>query len=117
MVAEVTAQLAASLARLDPDDLPDEVVAKARDCLLDSLGCMLGGTRVAEVDRMVALVLEWGQTPEAAVPGLAGRYPMPLAAYAAAQFANALDYDDTVTGVGHPGAAIVATALAVGQAH
>jgi 2-methylcitrate dehydratase PrpD len=109
-------QLAAHLAALDPARLPDDVIAAARACLLDSLGCMLGGTRVEEVTRAVRLVLGWGQVPEAAVPGLAGRYPAALAAYAAAQLANALDYDDTVLGVGHPGAAVVGTALAVGQA-
>ena len=112
----VTMRLAAHLAALDPAYFPDDVAAAARACLLDSLGCMLGGTRVAEVTTAVRLVLGWGQTTEAGVPGLTGRYPAPLAAYAAAQFANALDYDDTVLGVGHPGAAVVATALAVGQA-
>ena len=112
----VTMRLAAQLAELNPAHLPDDVVSAARACLLDSLGCMLGGTRVPEVTLAVRLVLGWGRASEAAVPGLGGRYPAPLAAYAAAQLANALDYDDTVLGVGHPGAAVVATALAVGQA-
>ncbi len=112
----VTMRLAAHLAALDPSHFPDDVVATARVCLLDSLGCMLGGTRVAEVTLAVRLVLGWGETPEAVVPGLTGRYPAPLAAYAAAQLANALDYDDTVLGVGHPGAAVIGTALAIGQA-
>jgi 2-methylcitrate dehydratase PrpD len=108
---DVTVRLAAHLAALDPAEFADDVIAAARACLLDSLG----GTRVREVALAVRLVLGWGQNPEAMVPGLSGRYPAPLAAYAAAQFANALDYDDTVLGVGHPGAAIIATALAVGQ--
>lgn len=84
-VESVTFRLAAHLAALEPAHFPDDVVTAARACLLDSLGCMLGGTRVPEVALAVRLVLGWGQTPEAVVPGLSGRYPAPLAAYAAAQ--------------------------------
>ncbi len=115
MERTVTAQLAAGIATLGTTKLPAAVISKARDCLLDSLGCMIGGSRVPEVRGAVDLVLDWGQKTEAAVPGLEGRYPVALAAYAAAQFANALDFDDTVIGVGHPGAPIFGTALMLGQ--
>lgn len=116
MEQTVTAELAANVAALATLSLPVDVSAKARDCLLDSVGCMLGGTAVAEVRRVVDLVLRWGQGGETRVPGFTGGYPTPFASYAAAQFANALDYDDTVLGVGHPGAVVAATALGLGQA-
>jgi len=116
MQHSVTERLATHVATLDALSLPVAVVARAQDCLLDSIGCMLGGSGIAEVRDTVEFVLRLGDASEAAVPGLAGFYPTPLAAHAGAQFANALDYDDTVLGVGHPGAGIVATALAIGQA-
>lgn len=112
----VAVQLAANVAALDVLSLPVDVSTKARDCLLDSVSCMLGGTVVTEVRRAVDLVLRWGQGGKTRVPGFPGGYSTPFAAYAAAQFANALDYDDTVLGVGHPGAAVIATALTLGQA-
>ena len=115
MEPSVTARLAESIASLDAERFPPEVVSKVRDCLLDSLGCMLGASRIGEARIAVDLVLGWGQQGDAAVPGLSGRYPAALAAYAAAQLANTLDYDDEFFGLGHPGATVIATALAVGQ--
>jgi 2-methylcitrate dehydratase PrpD len=113
----VTERLAAHVASIDATSLPADVIERAQVCLLDSLGCMLGGSLVPEVRDTVEFVLRLGDAPEVAIPGLDGLYPTPLAAHAATQFGNALDYDDTVLGVGHPGAGIIATALAVGQAN
>jgi 2-methylcitrate dehydratase PrpD len=112
----VTKQLATFVSRMPNMNLPSHVIAKAVACLVDSVGCMLGGTLVPEVRRVVSVGLEGlGVDGPVAVPGLSGRFGVTAAAYAAAQYANALDYDDTVPGVGHPGAVVNTAALMVGQ--
>ena len=115
MHVSATEWLAESLSDLGYDALPLPVVERARECVLDSIGCMLAGSRIAEIRTPVDLVLHLAQSTGAAVPGLSGRYPAPFAAYAAAQFANGIDADDTVLGVGHPGAAVIGAALALAQ--
>lgn len=112
---KVTSDIAEHISGTTYSDLPSVVVDKARVCLLDSIGCMIGGSRIPEARRSVDIITALGQLDEAHVPGLEGTFPAPFAAYADAQFANALDYDDTVLGVGHPGAAVLATALSIGE--
>lgn len=76
----------------------------------------------------IACVCEGADTPQAKYPNWirdcrtsgvyatavgGARLPAGLAAYCNGQAANAIDYDDTL--VGHPGAAIIAAALAAGE--
>lgn len=112
---QVTAALAEHLTSIRTRALPAMAEDRGVGCLIDALACMIGGTAVPEVRAVAALPLSWGGAAEARVPGFAGRYPAPHAAYAMATLGNALDFDDTILGVGHPGASIVAASLAVGQ--
>ncbi|MCC7274223.1 MAG: MmgE/PrpD family protein [Alphaproteobacteria bacterium] len=99
-------------------DLPADVVAYARLCILDSLACMIGGMRL-EPSRVLLDVL--GGTAAGApvsVPGTAARIGLLGAAYLGAQAANALDFDDSFRSgaPSHPGATVVPPGLALAEA-
>jgi 2-methylcitrate dehydratase PrpD len=107
--------LAEILAAAQYDDFPEPIVSKAKEAILDALGCMIGGSTLQPGQVVLQMVTAMGGAPEATVVSLKQRVPTPWAAYANSYLANLLDYDDTYGGVGHPGGPIVAAALAVGD--
>src|SRR5690606_24537381 len=99
--------------------LPQSTIAAGRVAVLDCIGCMFGGrsTNVAEQALRVIEVL--GGHEAATIVGHGRRTSVELAAFINAVQANALDYDDAFEhdgkGMGHPGATIVPTALAMAE--
>lgn len=96
------------------DDLPQPVRALAARCLLDHLGCAVGGMQT-ELGQFVAeMVISDGGKAQATVLAANGvQVPAPAAALANGTAANALDYDDTL--LGHPGATVCSATLAVSE--
>ena len=90
--------------------LPKDVVAKVKRCILDSIGCQLGGYTSEPGRRMADLMSELGGRQDATVLGSGRRIAMPSAALANTYMANILDYDDTFRG--HPGCTVIPPALA-----
>jgi len=88
-------------------------IATCRD-ILDTLGCMLGGTGAPGIDTLVALARRWGGRGEASVICAGARVPAHHAALANGAMGHALDFDDThdLAGTIHPGAPVLAAALA-----
>jgi 2-methylcitrate dehydratase PrpD len=56
-----------------------------------------------------------GGSEEATIVGGGAKVPTIQAAFVNGTTANALDYDDTLLGIGHPGASIIPAALAIGE--
>lgn len=110
---EAGAVLADFISRLRFDDLPAEVVAKAGDHALDTLGVMLAGGDAAETRIATAMLREAGEA--GAVP-LAGQGGAGLAPRAAALVngiaAHALELDDS-GGCDHSGAVVWPALLSV----
>jgi 2-methylcitrate dehydratase len=115
------AVLAARLARyaigLPAGDLPDEVVARVRQRIVDSLACALGAYGAAPVAAAVALA---GSVPVPAstVLGTSLRTSPDLAAFANGVMVRFLDYNDGYMArePGHPSDSIPAC-LALAEAH
>jgi 2-methylcitrate dehydratase PrpD len=113
-----TDRLAAWAAALRYEDLPADVVAMTEDCVLDAIGCAIAGldengTRAAQ--EMAAVTYAGG---DASVWFRSQRLNALGAAYANAAAVSALDIDDGHRlAMGHPGAAVVPSALAVGEEH
>jgi 2-methylcitrate dehydratase PrpD len=106
-----TAELTDRVRRVAADREPDASRYAAR-CVLDHLGCAMAGQRLTYVRPHFAAMAPLGTTPEAScADGV--RRPAFVAAYLNAESANALDYDDTLHG--HPGAPIIAAALAAAE--
>ncbi|WP_454689211.1 MmgE/PrpD family protein [Achromobacter aloeverae] len=96
--------------------IPAEVMARARNAVIDTFGVALAG-RDEPVSAIAARwAREMGAAPQAGLWGHGLRTAVPEAAFANGIAAHALDFDDSmVTLHGHPSAAVVAAALAVGE--
>src|SRR5947208_7045859 len=96
-------------------DLPASAVESARRDILDTFGCMLGGSGSPGIGELFSVISRWGGLPESRVLLRATRLPAPQAALLNASMGHALDFDDTLETGGsiHPGVSVLAAALAV----
>ena len=105
------------IAQVRFDGLTDATIrATCRD-ILDTLGCMLGGSGEPGIDTLRRLAARWGGREEATVLLAGLRVPAHQAALVNGAMAHALDFDDTHDGAGmiHPGAPVLAAALAAAE--
>jgi 2-methylcitrate dehydratase PrpD len=86
----------------------------AKRCILDSLGCALGGSRTAAGSAAIEVARRAGGTPQSTLLGTRDKTSSMIAAFANSTMANALDFDDVY--FGHPGATIIPVALALAEA-
>jgi 2-methylcitrate dehydratase PrpD len=93
---------------LDFDELPEEVIKKAKTNILDSVGCTIGGYKT-DIGRIITKVIKrLGGKPESTLMGSGVRV-----AFVNSLLNNALDYDDCFKG--HAGSTIVPPSIAVGE--
>jgi 2-methylcitrate dehydratase PrpD len=107
--------LAQHVCRTGYTDLPASAVASARRDILDTFGCMLGGSGSPGIDELFAVISRWGGLAESRVLLRGIRLPAPQAALLNASMGHALDFDDTLDTGGsiHPGVSVLGSALAV----
>lgn len=99
------------------EEIPSEVVERARLHLLDAVGIGLAATREPYADALTALVREWGGSPQATLWRFGDRLPAAHAALANGAYVHGLDFDDTHSeSIVHMSAVVVPTAIAVGEA-
>src|SRR5690242_1310755 len=115
MTEDPAEPLAQHVCRTRYQDLPASTVHAARRDILDTLGCMLGGSGSPGVAELFAVLGHWGGREESRVLLRATRLPAPQAALLNAAMGHALDFDDTLDSGGsiHPGVSVLASALAV----
>jgi 2-methylcitrate dehydratase PrpD len=112
-----TEQFARFVLQTPAQAIPADVMARARDALIDTIGVALAGRDEPVSGIAARWVREMDARPRAGLLGLPLRTSVSEAAFANGIAAHALDFDDSmVTLHGHPSAAVVATALAVGEA-
>lgn len=113
----LTMRFARFAADLRYEDLPVEVVDKAKVIVRDSLGIQIAGSAASEpCRRMVELVKEWGGAGQATIVGHGIRVPAPQAALCNAMMAHSLQRDDIhVGGMIKTGAVVVPTAFAAAE--
>lgn len=113
---EATRALGAFASGLRYADLPSAVVAKAKECVLDALGCCLFGVTQPWTRMVQDMVLEQGGAPQASIPGTAHRTSASQAALVTATAGHGFELDDIhVQAHLHPGSLTVPVALAVGE--
>jgi 2-methylcitrate dehydratase PrpD len=107
--------LAEHVCRTAYADLPQSAVESARRDILDTFGCMLGGSGSPGIDELFAVISHWGGIEESRVLLRGVRLPAPQAALLNASMGHALDFDDTLDTGGsiHPGVSVLGAALAV----
>ncbi|MEU4420762.1 MmgE/PrpD family protein [Actinoplanes sp. NPDC024001] len=96
-------------------DLPEAVVAAAREHLIDAVGCAVAGIRRGAAEPALAVARGLGGPPEARL-FTGERVGAVAAAFGNAVAVHALDFDDThAGGLVHASAVTVPVALAVGE--
>jgi 2-methylcitrate dehydratase PrpD len=107
--------LAKHVCRTGYADLPASAVESARRDILDTFGCMLGGSGSPGIDELFAVISRWGGIEESRVLLRGIRLPAPQAALLNASMGHALDFDDTLDTGGsiHPGVSVLGSVLAV----
>ena len=115
--AEATAKLAEFAAALRFEDLPADVVAKAKTSILDTLGCCLFGATLPSVRKLAAMVKEEIADGPSQVLGLPQRTSASHAALVNGTSAHAFQLDEIHIGATlHPGATSVPAVLALAEA-
>jgi 2-methylcitrate dehydratase PrpD len=111
--------LAQHVCRTGFADLPGRAVESARRDILDTFGCMLGGSGSAGIAELFAVISRWGGLAESRVLLHGIRLPAPQAALLNASMGHALDFDDTLDTGGsiHPGVSVLGSVLAVCDSH
>lgn len=97
-------------------ELPDDVRSRARQLLLDQLGCMIAGGVTPQGRMLSDHLARTERRGPATVAGQSGRLAPAAAANANAHSASILSLDDSVIRFGHPGASIIPAALAEAEA-
>lgn len=107
--------LAHHVCRTGYADLPASAVASARRDILDTFGCMLGGSSSPGIDELFSVLSRWGGLAESRVLLRGVGLPAPQAALLNASMGHALDFDDTLDTGGsiHPGVSVLAAVMAV----
>ena len=112
----VTRQLAAYAASGSFDDLPEQTVYRTKLAILNILGAAMGGrgTKVGHHHMNLARATGGGVS-DATLWGSDQKLSVPMAVYANASLAFALDYEDVVHYCIHAGPVTVPAALAIGE--
>ena len=92
----VTDRITEWLAGLAYDDIPTEVIDKARLMILDSVGVAIGGRNEPAVDHLLAVIGSRDAEDDVPIFGRRVRAPAPSAALINGAMAHVLDYDDTL---------------------
>ena len=102
------------LATVSPEH-GEQAYRRARDAVLDTVGCALAGSDSAPARAVQSSIGAWG-TGSAAILGKSVRVPAPWAALANGTAAHALDFDDCdAPANSHPSAVLVPALLALGE--
>src|SRR6516162_2219693 len=115
MTDDPASALARHVCRTGYADLPASAVESARRDVLDTFGCMLGGSGSPGIDELFAVASRWGGLAESRVLLRGISLPSPQAALLNASMGHALDFDDTLDTGGsiHPGVSVLGAVLAV----
>jgi 2-methylcitrate dehydratase PrpD len=112
----LTRTLVAQARTLTYADIPDDVRAWARQCVLDYLACAVAGAADELTEILLAEMQEQGGAPAATVVGHAAKLPVLSAALVNGAASHALDFDDVNLAMpGHPSVAILPGLLALAE--
>ncbi len=112
----ITEKLARFVIETPLSDIPQDVLAGARDALIDTVGVALAGTLEPVAELALRWVTHLGAKPQAGVWGQNVATAPAEAAFANGMSAHALDFDDSLQSLrGHPSATMVPAALAVAE--
>src|ERR1700689_4563537 len=100
MVQDPAFELAAHVTRTSFADLPAATVTATKRDIMDTFGCILGGSGAPGIDALFDVADHWGGREESVVFLRERMLPAPQAALLNASMGHALDFDDTHDGAG-----------------
>src|SRR4030042_547860 len=113
---EVTRKLADLCAAFSLERLPDEVIDKAKLCVLDLFANVYGSLELEAVSRVVSYVRSLGGPETATALGCGFKTGIHNAAFLNGTTAEAIEGQDGLRfGGNHPGTAVIPAALAVAE--
>ncbi len=116
MANGITEKLAAHAVKVRYQDLPPEAIEKAKDCILDQIGVELIGSTLEWNKIAYQYVADMGGRGESTVVNYGTKVPALDAAFVNATFGQGCELDDVgFAAGGHPSAATVPVALAMGE--
>ena len=116
MAVAVTAEIARRAATSAWSDLPDDLVERTKQCLLDWFAVTVAGAQEELTDILVAEALEDGAKGPATLVGRSEKVLPSAAALINGAASHALDYDDVNFSMGgHPTVTVVPALLALGE--
>lgn len=111
-----TRALASFVSKLRYENIPADVIAKTKACMLDAIGCMLFGSTLQWTRIAIDAALEQGGHPQATIIGTPHRTSVMQAALVNGTAGHAFELDDAHTRASmHAGSVNVSTALAVAE--
>jgi len=90
------------------EDFPPEIINKAKQCILDSIGCMFGGV-ISKEGKILLNSLLLKENGASTIVGYFKKTTFLNSIFINSMSANILDFDDYL--LGHPGATIIPPAL------
>ena len=112
----LTRELARRALAVRHADLPMEIRALARQCILDTIGVAIAGADDPLCRILTDELVEQGGSPAAGIMGRALRLPALSAALLNGTAAHALDFDDVNMAMpGHPSVAVLPAVLALAE--
>lgn len=112
----ISGNLADFFSSIRIEDLPQQVVKKAKELLLDTIGVGINGSAHQDARPVLDIVLESRGAEESVVWGHGAKVPAHAAAFVNGTFAHCIELDDTHRATYlHAGAFVVPTALAVAE--
>ena len=111
----VTEKLATYIVNATFEDIPPEAVEKTKELILDDIGNAIGGS----VLKSGEIIIQWAKNisgvPESTIISDGIKVPAGIASGVNTQLSMANDFMETYKNRGHPGSAMVMTALAMGE--
>ena len=97
-------------------DLDDKTINSTKTAILNIIGCMIAGyqTRIGKLHTEIAKDMGGGRD-QSTIIGDGSKVSIPLAAYANGNFGFALDYEDTVLYIAHPGYITTSSGFAMAE--
>ncbi len=97
------------------EQVPQQARTVAKQCLLDWIGVAMAARDEPLVKILVSEFADEIQKQECSLVGYPQRVSAATAAFINGAMSHALDFDDVITGMGHPTAPVAPAALAVGK--
>ncbi len=113
-------QLSRYIHSLRFEEIPQEIILKAKLCIIDSIGCTIAGSQIETGKILANTIAEISPPPESLLWGFDKKCSLLMGVFINSALANAMDFDDVsftdgpLTGM-HPGATTIPPAFSIGE--